>query len=102
MVGFQLSKLALNSDQLERVEESDLVPEEFCSLMISGGTTCAIGYSDHVDYFVLHNISITDAECKQWYITMGITANGASRKAFEGLIQKIFLDYSGFLAAVPN
>lgn len=99
-VGFQLSKINPDSDQLERIVEGDILPGEFRSLLINGGVTCAIGSANNIDYFVLHNISITDSESRQWYITLGFTANEASRATFERVIQKLFLDYSGFLAAV--
>lgn len=101
-VGFQLAKLHTDSDQPEEIGGGDILPEEFRSLMMNGGTACAIGSADNRDYFVLHNISVTDSESRRWYITLGITAEEASRAMFEKVIRKLFLDYPGFLDAVQG
>lgn len=101
-VGFQLSKLPSDSTHLEKIAEGDIQPEEFRSIMTKGGIACAIGSVNGTDYFVLHNISVEDSESRQWYITLGITAEETSRVMFEKLVRKLFLDYSGFFAAVQG
>lgn len=101
-VGFQLSRLAPGADRLEPCSHKELPFEEFQSLMTSSGTSCAIGSVEDTIYLVLHSLSFTDAESRQWYVTLGITADKGSREPFTGLVRKLFLDYTGFLGHLQN
>lgn len=101
-VGFQLSRLKADADQLELVGAQDILPEEFRSLMTSSGAACAVGSAEDTDYLVMHSLSFTDADSRQWYVTFGVTSEKGSREAFTGLIHKLFLDYTGFLGALRD
>lgn len=101
-VGFQLSKLYVGAEQLIKNEEHDILPAEFRSLMLNSGVTCAIGSSEDTSYMVLHNLHVTAADAKKWYITLGVTAGPESKKQFEDIVQKLLLDHSVFISALQD
>lgn len=101
-VGFQLSKFDTDTDQLEQIKEDEFPSEAFHSLMVNSGAACVIGAADGLHYLVVHNISLTDDEDRQWYITLGVAAEQTEHEPFAQLAQKLLLDYPGFLSNIRN
>ena len=99
--GFQLSQLEAGDSQLELTDMQNIRSEEFRSLMNSSGAFCTIGFVKNTHYLVFRNISVIDADSRKWYITLGVTSE-KSEEQFVRLLQKLFLDYSGFLTAVRD
>lgn len=101
-VGFQLSKIDVASEALTKITETDISSAEFRSLMINSGVTCAIGSKGDTSYLVFHNLHVADTNAKQWYITLGVTAGPDSKKQFEEIVKKLFLDHSSFVSSLQN
>ena len=67
-------------------------------LLTNSGCTCAIGKSQNgnINYFVYRGLSVSYSDGREWYINLGIEADGESKEQFQRIVTNLLLDFSSF------
>lgn len=97
-VGFQDSQYMVGSSKIITDNKEYSKYADTSGLLTNSGCTCAIGRSQNgnINYFVYKGLSITDSDGREWYINLGIEADGESKVQFERIVTNILLDFSSF------
>lgn len=101
-VGFQLSELTRGAQQAQLIRDEAIQSAQLRSLLTNSGAAFAVGCAEDTDYLVIHNLSHIDADDRQWYISLGVSADKSCHEAFTDLVRKICLDYTGFLCQIGD
>lgn len=97
-VGFQASQYMVGSSKLTTDNKDYSKYADTSGLLTNSGCTCAIGKSQNgnINYFVYRGLNISDSKGREWYINLGIEADGESKEQFQRIITNLLLDFSSF------